>query len=691
MPSEHTKTRKKHLARPAHPSSSRRQILKPAFTRFLHAEVRVPPPFDPVHPGTDFYRHVNGHWQKTTPLPKYTSSYGVGEEVEDYIDRSLSKTLVRCYTRAEQGRQPETSEEYAEDTIGRLAMSALRKGKQKHNVEYLKRGLQSLRCLRDPTDIARALGLMCRFRVPTILSMGVTMGMEHGHPIYFLAIGPGDTGLPDVSYYRATAPGKSDILYAYAKLFREAAAKLDVEDYSQVIPLEANIATALEAEEGDPKDFEYSFLRFGELKRKYATIPWEPLLEAFGLRAPYGRLTFRIESDRWIKELARMLAELPLEQWYTLFAAHTLLHAVPYLPAPFDDWHFDLFGRRLQGQQKKTPQLRLTLQTAKSLAAPVLGFLFRRDHLTDDFRRQATQFVRSIVDVAVARVGKTEWLEPVTRRRAAEKLRRMRLAVGYADSYATCPMRLPALQTDTFLANIYLLEAAQTELQIGRLHDAPADPYKVWDEAPYIVNAFYYNEINQIIIPAGNFFWPFYNQGQAQWLGWNYGGLGSMIGHEIVHAFDKEGQMIDERGDSKDWWTRRDEEAFREITTALVRTFNQAKVLGRPVNGAATLNENLADLGGLGIALEALKRELRGVPESERQRHLRDFFVAYAVSWRTKEQPARRLQRLFLDKHAPVEARVNFIVQHFDEWYEAFEIKTDDALYIPPEERLRIF
>ncbi len=138
MPSARGQTKKKLAARAVQPrASSRRQILKPAFTRYLHAEVRVPPPFDTVQPGTDFYRHVNGHWQKTTPLPKYTSSYGVGEEIEDYIDRSLSKTIAHCYERAETGRQPITPEEYAEDTIGRLAMSSLRQGKQKHNVDYL--------------------------------------------------------------------------------------------------------------------------------------------------------------------------------------------------------------------------------------------------------------------------------------------------------------------------------------------------------------------------------------------------------------------------------------------------------------------------------------------------------------------------------------------------------------------------
>jgi putative endopeptidase len=190
------------------------------------------------------------------------------------------------------------------------------------------------------------------------------------------------------------------------------------------------------------------------------------------------------------------------------------------------------------------------------------------------------------------------------------------------------------------------------------------------------------------VIPAGSFFWPFFSPGRK---GWNYGGLGAVIGHEITHAFDQEGKEYGPSGRQESWWTAADREAYDERTKEIVRLYGQAKVMGRPVNGAATLDENLADLGGLAIALDALHRELVGVSEEQKRQEIRDFFVAYAVSWRTKEHAERRLQRLILDKHAPIELRVNLVVSQFEEWYEVFGVHTEDTLYIPPEERIRIF
>jgi putative endopeptidase len=213
-------------------------------------------------------------------------------------------------------------------------------------------------------------------------------------------------------------------------------------------------------------------------------------------------------------------------------------------------------------------------------------------------------------------------------------------------------------------------------------------PKDFWEEGVYTVNAFYYHDTNEILIPAGSFFWPFFSDTM---LGWSYGGLGAIIGHEMTHAFDEQGCEYNERGAELPWWSASDREHYKEKTQALVNLYGEQKILGHSVNGHKTLDENLADLGGLAIALDALKRELVSVTEEERKKQLRDFFVSYAVSWRTKEHNQRRLQRLVMDAHAPIELRVNLVVAQFEEWYQVFGIQTGDYLYIPPEERIRIF
>jgi putative endopeptidase len=316
-----------------------------------------------------------------------------------------------------------------------------------------------------------------------------------------------------------------------------------------------------------------------------------------------------------------------------------------------------------------------------------LSYLFVRDHLSPEFKTKATAFVKGLVDSAIQRLHTTEWMQRATRKKAAEKVRNMKLSIGYFQS-SKVPT-IPFLQTDNFLTNIYLLESNKTQVELERLFQKVPQPE--WDEPAYSVNAYYYEDTNELIVPAGSFFWPFFDFGNRKGLGWNYGGLGAIIGHELTHAFDEGGKEFNEVGLREPWWTSSDQTSYEEKTKELIHLFEQSKILGKPINGSLTLDENLADLGGLGIALEALKEMIKSMPKEQQMEELRQFFESYAVSWRTKERPERTLQRLLVDSHAPPELRVNNIVIQFDEWYDAFGVQARDGLYIPPEERIRIF
>jgi putative endopeptidase len=466
---------------------------------------------------------------------------------------------------------------------------------------------------------------------------------------------------------------------------------LDLDDLSSAIPFEAKMAASLYGEEGA---MSISGLQLDELHRRWPAIDWTAMFSVYGLTETHlKKLTIHIYSEKWINMLNRLLRETPLEEWYTLFSLHTMLHALQYLPPPFDDMHYNFFGRTLHGQKEKVPQRILTLNIVKQQMSIALGYLFVKRHMEQSFKREALKFTEKIVASAVERMGEVEWFSKGARSAAAENLRRMILSVGWSQPLTETPPELPSLQTDTLLANLYLLEAATTDRKLRNLLQPPLKDS--WEEPPYSVNAYYYHDTNELVIPAGSFMWPFidmYGRG-GRGIGWNFGGLGAVIGHEITHAFDREGKEYDPNGEAKAWWSKADNMAYAKKTKALIRLFSQAKSGGKAVNGALTLDENLADLGGLAIALDALRDELKRMRagEEEKKKQLREFFLSYAVSWRTKEQPERRVQRLLIDKHAPIELRVNLIVAQFEDWYEAFDVQTGHALYIPPEERIRIF
>ena len=681
------KTRRVHHHRNHHaPRSALAERINHNLQHILRRNIRIPAFRKHISPGHDFYSHVNGDWIRSTSIPSYTSTFGVSEEVESHIEGLLLREINRCRAVAEEGSEQGTEEGMIRDAIGRLVMSSMRPGEQKHSIEYLKKGVRGISCMRDQKDLSTTLGSLCRFRIPTILSINILPIQRGG---YTVSLSPGRVGLPDTTYYSGTVPGKTNVLYSYTSLIQRITTRIDVDDASKSIPFEARFSGLIHSAESDTSTTD---MRVSELVRRFRNIDWMTLLTSFGLpEKGLANMSIHIDSETFLKELNRECKETPIQIWQGLFSLHTILHALPYLPPPFDDWHFAFYGHLLRGQRKKVPQDILTLNIVEEQMAPALGYLFVKKYLTPEFKTQATRFVRKIVDSAEKRMGGVEWFTPATRRAAAEKLRRAELSVAWSEPLVKHPPHMPALQTDTLLANIYLLEESSTERQIQYLVSS-RPPKGVWEESPYSVNAYYYHDTNELVIPAGSFFWPFYrNEHEKGSVGWNFGGLGAVIAHEITHAFDAEGKEYGPRGDEGAWWTAEDEKAYAQKTKALIELFGAKKILGRSVDGVLTMNENLADLGGLAIAMDALKQEIAGLSEAEKGRHMREFFISYAVSWRTKEHKERRLQRLITDKHAPIELRVNLIVSQFEEWYQAFGVRTGDALYIPPEERIRVF
>ena len=316
-----------------------------------------------------------------------------------------------------------------------------------------------------------------------------------------------------------------------------------------------------------------------------------------------------------------------------------------------------------------------------------LSILFKDKYLEDSLKKDATRFVRTVQDSAIKQIDSNSWLETKTKNRATKKIKEMVLSIGWPEKYPV--LYIPPLDTENLLYNIYALAASKTFQDI-QLLNKKTRPGLIWNEPNFLVNAFYYNEINEFVIPAGILMYPFFDRKKRS-TGWNYGGLGAVIGHEMVHAFDEDGKNYDEKGIFKYWWSKKDLKHFHSFSKKLVDLYSSSKIYTISINGKKTLSENLADLGGLSIALEALKKEISSLNDSEKKDELKQFFISYAVSWRTKEEKQKVLQSLFMDVHAPPEFRVNNIVVHFDEWYSAFDIEVSDNLYIPPEERIRVF
>jgi putative endopeptidase len=646
--------------------------------KFLHLPKALPqfPQVPPIQalkrPGYDFYEYVNGNWLRSVRTPPWRAAFGVSEELEEKIKKELSTFL-----------EPKNKSTKLLQQVEQVAESALRPSLQKNNVTLLKNILKDVHCLRDTKDICIMLAQMTKYRITSLLSFYTYY--EAGKNVYCRpALSIGQLGLPDTTYYFGAAPGKTKTLLSYGIMLDKVGELLEISTpLSPVISIESFFAKSIIQTQTEDE----TYIKGAELNKKFPEFAWNEFWQTLGF-TDWETSRFRLNPAGWIQSVTKALTKLSMEEWKLLISVHIILHALPMLPPPYDEIHFEFFEHKLRGQSKKLPQKELTIRLLQDWMPGIMSRLYLKEFVPSTLKSTATEFTDLIRSAAIQRIQKTEWFSTTTKKKAVLKLQKMRTGVAYPNEFP--PLPDVTLSSENLLKNILMLGEDHTHKEIAQVNTiCPIE--KTWDDAIYAVNAYYYNDTNQMILPAGGLQWPFYHRLAPR--GWNFGGLGAIIGHEMTHAFDSDGKDYDENGRKSNWWTLSDNREYNKRTKAIIALFNQAKVLGRPVSGKLTLNENISDVGGLAIALDALQMELDEISATpkERKEAYQHFFISYAVSWRIKEKPEKILQGLFLDKHAPAPLRVNLVVSQFDEWYEAFDIQVNDSLYIAPKNRIRIF
>lgn len=633
------------------------------------------------NPGDNFYLYVNQSWLNKTYIPSYTSSYSVNEEIEDIVEKDLFLLFKKAKQYASYGKTSTTYYEKYLDILGIFVLSSDTVSFQKNSISFLKERLRNLHCIRSIDDIGEVLGFLNKHKIPTILSTYIQLEKSKKGYIYVINFVPGTLGLPDDSYYKGTAPGKLKALYSYIQFIKQVCKELDIDDVSDIITLESYFSINYSLSRNDD-----GVLYYGkDLLSEYNFFPWSSYFKAYDI-VNWEEKQFRIAIPEWFNYFKKALLENDYTKWKRLFSLHIILHAVSILPPPFDEYHFNFYGKYLRGQHKKLPQKYLTLYLAKDYLTQPLSELYKKYFLKKSLKEKATQFIEKIKVSAIDQINSNSWLQPATKVIARNKLKQMILSIGWPDT--NLPYIYPTLINNNLLYNIYKLGETMSiqEIELLNKHIKPGT---YWFEPTFMVNAYYYNENNQFIVPAASLMFPFYSENRS--LGWNYGGLGCVIGHEMIHAFDEDGKNYTPNGTFKNWYTPIDNRRYNIYTKKLIELYNNTKINNRSIDGSSTLNENLADLGGMSIALESLKKEISNKSNEDKKKQLKDFFISYAISWRIKEEERKQLQSLIIDKHSPSEARVNNIVSQFQEWYEVFDIEKTNKLYISPEHRIKVF
>lgn len=635
----------------------------------------VPPLDTHVDPAADFYSYVNNNWQKHIHLPSFAGGYGVSEEIEEDVRDTLLELIQEMRI-----KNPASK-------IAMLATSFLHTASQKNSVIDLQRVLNTFECMGSVKDVCHSIGSMNKIQAQAPLSLVVSSDSYNSNKCVVYLYEP-SLGLPEKVYYKTES--RNHVFLKYSKLLAAVGKLMNIESLETAVSIEASIIPFLSS--GDDlsnMEFSYNPHSYHELVEKYKHIDWDSIMAGWGAdREIYRKTQFIITNVAYMEALDRMMRGFSLETWRTWMRAMVVNSFVEYLPPPFDDMHFELYGKSLKGIAEKIPQKYLTLKVLQTFIPNDLGRLFVKHAVMDGTKAYALKLVDRLKNATIERLRALSWMAPSTKASAIKKVETMKFQVAFPSSWKSETMDA-LIEEDRPLLNILTLCSRDTASMIEDLaHNRCAKDTERWDEGVFEVNAYYYSEGNMMVIPAGILREPFFDLTRSD--AWNLGGIGAAIGHEITHGFDADGRLYDEKGNYNDWWSKKDSQTFEKLSGSIIALFDKQPYMGGKVDGKLTLSENIADLGGLAIALQALESTLPADPE-KRKKMYKDFFISYAVSWRNKDRLKKAKQSLLLDSHAPAPLRVNMIVRQFEAFYKAFDIPASHPKYIAPDLRIQLW
>lgn len=621
-----------------------------------------------VHPAEDFYKYINHEWQRHVHLPSYIGGFGVSEEIEREVEEELLTLIHKLQTK------------HPKHPLAILATSFLHSSAQINSIVDIQRILGTFQCITDKEGLASAIGSMNKIQCRAPLSFTISCDPYNSSKCVVFLYEP-YLGLPRKNHYNG-----GQVLDEYRHTLKELSRLFHLEHLESSIAIETEIIPFLSSG-GDLGDIHYYYNphTLKELEEKYTAIPWKTMLRGWGLHSEDA--TFIVTNQKYLRHLNHLFHAMDYESWRIWMNSMVILNFLEYLPPPYDDLHFELFGKTLRGIAEKLPQKYLTLKVLRTFATQDLGNLYVQHQVPAGLKKQASQMAQTLLNATVERLKNVEWMTAETRKTAIHKVRAMKFQVGYPEHWDS-EVRGIHLYDDRPLLNIFTLSTADTVHMIEDLRRSCKKRVGTWNDGVFEVNAYYYAEGNMMVVPAGILRFPFFDMKRS--LAWNYGGIGTAIGHEITHGFDDDGRFFDQYGNYNNWWSDHDSRQFADLTRSLVALYDGVKYMGGKVDGELTLSENLADLGGLAISLHALQSQLPA-DTAVRKKAYRDFFTSYAVSWRNKDRAKKAKQSLSMDVHAPAHLRVNFVVRQFAEFYEAFGIGPDEKGVIPPEKRIRLW
>jgi predicted metalloendopeptidase len=636
-----------------------------------------------VRPGDDFYQYINGHWLATTEIPADKASYGAGNILDD-------KTLLDLRGIVEAvGKAPRND---GERKIGDLYASYMDEAKlETFGLKPLQPELDRIDAIKSASDLPALIAQFAMVGIDTPFGGSVHQDNKDSTK-YVVDFSQGGLGLPDRDYYLKDDDAKlKQIRDAYlAHIERMLTLSGDAngkDDAASVLALETSIAKVqwTKVENRDPNKVYNKYL-IKDLDGMMPGFNWNTFLTEAQVA---GKVDYVIVSQpSYFTAMAGILKNTPIPVWKAYFRWQALHAAAPYLSKAFVDENFAFVGTALYGIPQNRVRWQRGIRLVNSKIGEQLGQAYVARFFPPESKARVTELVHNLLAAYKQSIDKLDWMSPATKVQAQAKLATYMLKLGYPDQWRD----YSSLRIDRgdLLGNVWRANEFEYMRNVNKL-GKPIDRTE-WDMSPQTINAYYNPEMNEIVFPAAILQAPFFNAKADDAV--NYGAIGAVIGHEISHGFDDQGSQYDGTGNLHDWWTKGDHDAFKKKTSALVSEYNAFEpVKGYHINGELTLGENIADNSGLAIAYKAYKISLHGKksPVIDGMTGEQRFYAGYAQVWEAKIRENAMIAQIKSDPHSIAVDRVMGAVVNQPGFYDAFNVKPGDKMYVAPAQRVIIW
>ena len=613
---------------------------------------------------------MNGGWLAANPVPDEYPAWGAAFEVhvrnEDALHRILQEASGEA---ASEGTPVQMVGDYFAAGMDEASIALA-------GIAPLQPYLDSIAAIVDLESLAETLIVLHRIGVGALHSLSVASDFDAADK-YLAYLGQGGLGLPERDYYLRDDDRSAGLVAAYTAHVATQLANLGESDAESVaedaVTLEKRLAEAsLPAEKLRDRKLTLNRRRVDELDQLMPRFALTSYMRAHGVTSD----SVNVDNPAFFSSLEEILAETEISVVRAYLRWHLVRKFAPSLAPNFEDAAFDFYGRTLGGQQTQRTRWQRVLASASADIGELVSRLYVDSEFSPEAKARCEEMVGRLVEAMRRSIETLEWMTEATRKAALNKLDAFGYKIGYPDEWRDySDLEIGA---DSFVAHRIRCEIFEHERQFGRLDEEVDDAE--WEMPPHVVNAYYHPLLNEIVFPAGILQPPFFYEDADDAL--IFGGIGTVIGHEITHGFDDQGSQFDEKGRFRSWWSERDRTEFERRAEVVVEQFSEYQVADdQKLNGRLTLGENIADLGGLKIAYDAFtstldehESEIGGLTPQQR------FFFSYATIWRTNytEQYARMLANV--DVHSPSSVRVNGPLSNFPPFAETFSVEVGSPM-----------